>query len=224
MKPGGWSGTTTYGLIITSYANGIVTGSGNTVGGLLGINNRGAVIGGYAAGRRIRRWRQRWRFGRPELAGRAYMAAYATGNVSGSGSGGDEIGGLVGDNRTRLHPLHAYATGSVSGAGGGADQYWRPGGPQSKTEAWIGKQLLHRQRHRNHRFRICGDRWSGWGKQRRSELTVTRTPKPLACPPAPGGEGKTSAELQTPTDNSGIYEEWRSNGVGLSARPASTRY
>ena len=205
-QAGGLVGDNSYGLVITSYANGNVSGGGNDVGGLLGINSRGAVMGSYAGGNVLG--------GGDNVGGLAgqnrwgnILGAYATGNVSGSGSGSDDIGGLVGDNR-QGHIEESYATGSVSGTGGGADaigglvgdnqsgsrieRSYSIGSVTETTgsaDAKVGGLVGEDSGDVNHSY---------WNTQT-SGLSTSA-----------GGEGKTTAELQSPTEDTGIYAEWGS--------------
>lgn len=102
------------GTITACYATGEVSGSGNYsnhIGGLVGYNNSSTISACYATGAVS---------GTSSsvggLVGRNYggtiSACYATGEVSGSG----DVGGLVGYNSSGT--INAcYATGSVSGSG-----------------------------------------------------------------------------------------------------------
>ena len=204
-EAGGLVGRNYYGLIITSYANGNVSGGGNDVGGLIGDNVFGIAIGSHSTGSVS---------GGSDnvggLAGRNYrgnfLGVYATGNVSGSGNGNDDIGGLVGDN-SQGNVRRGYAVGSVSGTGGGADQigglvaHNRTGGlielsysigsvteTSGSADAKVGGLVGENS----------GDVTDSYWDTQTSGLSTSD-----------GGEGKTTAELQTPTDDTGIYAEWR---------------
>ena len=89
------------GTITYSYATGVVSGSGEYVGGLVGENNADGKI----------------------------EDAYATGAVSSSADNA-EVGGLVGYNNTDGTIEDAYATGAVSGSGEyvGGLVGWQKGG------------------------------------------------------------------------------------------------
>ena len=203
---GGLVGRSYRGLIVASYANGKVTGGGNDIGGLLGINNRGAVIGGHAAGDVS---------GGGDnvggLTGNNYrgslMGAYATGDVSGSGSGDDDIGGLVGDNE--LGDLaYGYATGNVSGTGGGADQI---GGLVGNNQD--GSSIGYSYSIGSVTETTASADAEAGGLVGESSGDVTDSywdTETSGLSTSDGGEGKTTAELQSPTDATEIYAEWGS--------------
>ena len=175
---GGLVGRVSFSTIIASYANGDVTGNADYAGGLVGHNAAGVIY-----------------------------AAYATGGVSGTGSDDDSIGGLVGRNQGRIY--RSYAAGSVSGSGGGAD---RIGGlvgsnnddsyidysyargrvtntgssPNAQVGGLVGANYADAEHIRS----------SYWDTQTSGQST------------SDGGDGKTTAELQTPTEDTGIYEGW----------------
>ena len=204
-EAGGLVGDNYYGLIVSSHANGNVSGGGNDVGGLLGINSRGVVMGSYAAGRVSG--------GGDNVGGLAgqnrwgnILGAYATGDVSGSGSGGDEIGGLVGDNR-QGSIYHSYATGSVSGTGGGADNI---GGLVGDSQ---GGSLIERSYSIGSVTETTGSadaKVGGLVGENSGDVTDSYwDTQTSGLSTSDGGEGKTTAELQTPTDDTGIYAEWR---------------
>ena len=175
---GGLVGRVSLSTIIASYANGDVTGNGNYAGGLVGDNLGGAIF-----------------------------ASYAAGSVSGAGSDDDAIGGLVGQNGGRIYL--SYATGSVSGSGGGAD---RIGGliGQNNDDAHIyfsyarGRVSETTGSSDAQVGGLVGENYadaahvvdSYWDTQTSGQTT------------SDGGDGKTTADLQTPTANTGIYQNW----------------
>ena len=218
---GGLVGRSNRGLIVASYANGKVTGSGNDIGGLLGINNRGAVIGGHAAGDVS---------GGGDnvggLTGNNYrgslMGAYATGDVSGSGSGSDEIGGLVGENR-QGSIFHSYATGSVSGTGGGADQI---GGLVGDNQSGSRIERSYSIGSVTETTGSADAKVGGLVGENSEDLTDSYwDTQTSGLSTSAGGEGKTTAELQAPTDDTGIYAEWGSGwDYGTSGQYPVLRY
>lgn len=107
---GGLTGKNVRGTITSSYATGIVTGSGNYVGGLVGNNFGGTLNNVYATGNVSG---GSWTGG---LAGASTTTgnvsnAYATGNVTGGG----HVGGLTGNQDGTSTTSNSYATGNVNG-------------------------------------------------------------------------------------------------------------
>ncbi|MCL2012808.1 MAG: InlB B-repeat-containing protein [Cystobacterineae bacterium] len=104
---GGLVGFNYRGTVQNSYATGNVTGSGQSVGGLVG-SNRGTVQNSYATGS------VNGSGNVGGLVGYNYdgtvQNCYATGSVSGSSY---SVGGLVGTNSGTVQ--NSYATGSVTG-------------------------------------------------------------------------------------------------------------
>ena len=101
------------GTISDSYATGDVTGSDNYVGGLVG-SSRGSISDSYAKGSVT---------GSKAYVGglvgnvgsdKTVIASYATGSVTGSGY---YVGGLVGEVGSGATVIASYATGSVTGSG-----------------------------------------------------------------------------------------------------------
>lgn len=97
------------GEIRDSYVSGSVTGTGSSVGGLIGYNDYGTVINSFATA---------------NVTGNSYVGglvgsnygeisyAYATGSIMGSGNA---AGGLVGYNNGEIN--YSYAMGGVTGSG-----------------------------------------------------------------------------------------------------------
>jgi len=102
-----------YGAIKNSYANGVVKGSGNNIGGLAGINggnsNRATIEKSYAAGNVEGNFYVGGLVGSNPLLGRI-EESYATGRVE----GGWEVGGLIGRNNGTAK--NCYATGDIVGS------------------------------------------------------------------------------------------------------------
>ncbi|MGJ7526695.1 YDG domain-containing protein [Variovorax sp. GB1P17] len=103
------------GHIDNAYATGAVSGN-NYLGGLVGITTSGANLSNVRAGGQVT--------GTASLIGGlvgqsagTITNAYATGLVTGTGGIGNNVGGLVGQNRAGATIRNAYATGNVRGAG-----------------------------------------------------------------------------------------------------------
>ena len=179
------------GEITNSYAMGNVTGSGNSVGGLVGDNGgnitnshaTGAVTGsGYSVG---------------GLVGYNYhngyiINSYAAGSVEGNGN---YVGGLVGSSGGDI--TNSYAAGSVEGSdyvgglvgnssGDITNSYatGTVGGDGSYVGGLVG--------------------YSRSGTIRRSYWDTETS----GIARSAGGIGKTTEQLQSLTDATGIYDEW----------------
>ena len=183
---GNWSG----GTISESYSKADVTNVRNVTGGLVGAN-RGAV-----------------------------STSYATGNVSGHGS----VGGLVGSSALyggTAHITSSYATGNVSGSsnyvgglvGSGGSTY----GIDDRTTITNSYAIS----------RVSGPSFVGGliaavntnyppGSGTSSSVTIVTASywdtETSGVDSSPGGEGKTTAELQSPDGYSGIYSAWGNQG------------
>ena len=203
---GGLAGANS-GAITDSYAAGGVSGQGFAdVGGLVGENEIGGkIITSHATGGVSG---QGDNFG--GLAGvnaGVIAASYATGNVSGNGFA--DVGGLVGDNHYTGVITAAYAEGSVSGR---ADRY---GGLLGSNEGVVtvcfstgevpqgGGGLIER----NGDYGIVANCYWDTDTSGRSDSA--------------GGDGKTTAELQSPTGYAGPYAGWNVDldGDGSSDDP-----
>ena len=203
---GGLAGANS-GVIAGSYAKGSVSGSGFAdIGGLVGENEiKGKVIASHATGGVSG---QGDNFG--GLAGvnaGVIAASYATGNVSGNGFA--DVGGLVGDNHYTGVITAAYAHGSVSGR---VDRY---GGLLGTNQGVVtvcfstgevprgGGGLIERN----------GDHGAVtncyWDTDTSGRFDSA------------GGDGKTTAELQSPTGYAGPYADWNVDldGDGSSDDP-----
>ena len=193
-----------YGSITASHATSEVTGI-RYIGGLVGYNNGGAITSSYATGD-------------------------ATVTTRGLGEGGD-VGGLVGVNGGTI--TTSYATGKVTAhyCHPAAAGCWRPGGglvgynggtiTSSYATGTIDMGLAS----------WAGGSWGGglvgvnegiitssyatgaggYGFVRSNSGTITFNywdTEASGTENSRGGEGKTTAELQTPTSNTGIYSRW----------------
>ena len=195
------------GAITDSYATGNVSGKGFAdLGGLVGENEiEGKIITSYATGGVSG---QGDNFG--GLAGvnsGVIAASYATGSVSGNGFA--DVGGLVGDNRYTGVVTAAYAEGSVSGR---ADRYDGLLGSNQGVVTFCfstgvvpesGGGLVERN---GNNGAVASCYWD----------TETSGQSDSA-----GGEGKTTAELRSPTGYTGAYADWNVDldGDGSSDDP-----
>ena len=203
---GGLAGVNS-GVVAASYATGSVSANGFAdVGGLVGVNEtEGKIITSYATGAVTG---QGDNFG--GLAGvnsGVIAASYAAGNVSGEGFA--DVGGLVGDNQYTGVITAAYAVGSVSGR---ADRH---GGLIGLNQGVVtvcfstgevpqdGGGLIERN---GDDGAVAGCYWD----------TETSGQSDSA-----GGEGKTTAELRSPTGYTGAYADWNVDldGNGSSDDP-----
>ena len=191
------------GVITDSYATGSVSGRGGSVGGLVGGNrNTGVITAAYAEGSLSGRAD---RFG--GLAGGnsgVIAASYATGSVL-SDRGGS-VGGLVGQNYHTGVITAAYAEGSVSGR---ADRFGGLLGSNLGVVTFCFSTGEVRQSgggliERNGNYaNVANCYWD----------TETSDHSDSA-----GGEGKTTAELQSPTGYTGPYADWNVDLDGDGSR------
>ena len=184
-----------YGDITSSYATGSVSGP-QDVGGLTGRNIEGNITSSYATGSVSG---NRTTGG---LAGTNYgdiTSSYATGSVSGEGQSGGLGGGLVGINGGSI--TSSFATGSVSGnvAGGlvgandGIINYCYAIGRVSGEE-YVGGFIGVNE--------IGKINASYWNTETSGQVSGVSEGSDS------GVEGKTTAELQEPTDHTGVYTKW----------------
>ena len=206
------------GAITASYATGSVSGD-NFVGGLVGYNSGGAITDSYATGSAS---------GIDDVGGLvgensgAITASYATGSVSGidnyvgglvgensaaitasyatgSVSGGNSsVGGLVGYNSAAAAITASYATGSVSGNSsvGGLVGYNSGGAITASyaTGSVSGNSGVGGLVGYNSGGAITDSYWN-------TDIFGAGT----------GGEGRTTAQLQSPTEYTGIYRDWNAD-------------
>ena len=189
----GWN----YGSITGSYAANRVTGIGSNVGGLVGQHNKGEISASYATGAVTGGSRVGGLVGDLHEGG-AVTVSYATGSVS---AGDNRAGGLIGYLHGDGTVTASYATGSVSAyiAGGLVGD-----GNGTITASYATGAVSGRS--------IIGGLYSG----NFPNITVidsywdTET-SGLTTGDEGDGEGKTTAELQTPTGATGIYAIWNPN-------------
>ena len=181
-----------------------VTGSsqGNTMGGLAG-KNAGSITASYVTGSVTSTGGTSevgglvGRNGGPSDSGSSIVSSYAAASVTGPGR--SRVGGLAGYNYGRIRA--SYASGAVTGTGnqpyvGGLVGLHNGGSiAASYATGWIsgsGSNVVGGLVGRND----GGISDSYWNTATSGQVT------------SPGGEGKTTAELQTPTGYTGIYASW----------------
>ncbi len=192
------------GTISLSFAEGRVIGAGNQVGGLVGLNV-GTISLSFAEGSVTGNGREVGGLvGR--ISGGTVIRSYATGNVTGNNQ---EVGGLVGASYPGT-VASSYATGSVTGNRhiGGLVGIVRDSrvassyaiGSVSGNGAEVGGLIGYLVDH------LSGSTVFGyWNTD-----TAIATRGIGSHPRASGVPGKTTAELQAPTSNVGIYATWSS--------------
>ena len=183
----GYSG----GAITASYATGSASGI-DDVGGLVGENG-GAITASYATGSVSGRGNYVGGLVGDNSSGGAITASYATGGVSG---GNSSVGGLAGFNNGAI--TASYATGGASGNSsvGGLVGYNSGGGAITASYATGG---------------VSGDNRVG-GLVGYSGGTITDSYWNTDIFGAgTGGEGRTTAQLQSPTGYTGIYRDWNAD-------------
>ena len=191
-KVGGLIGDSTSDTISASYATGSTTGTGDQVGGLAGDSSSATITASYASGNVSGGGSVGGLLG--DSSSDTISASYATGSVIGAG---DDVGGLVGDSFATTITA-SYATGSVSGddAVGGllgdssSDTISASYATGSVTGA--GDDVGG----------LVGDNFNAtitasyWDTQTTGQSS------------SDGGDGKTTAELQSPTGYTGIFATW----------------
>ena len=195
---GGLVGYNAGGTISGSYATGTVSGD-DYIGGLVGYNSLGAISGSYATstvsgddyiGGLV--GYSHYRFTRYSTI----SGSYATGAVSGD----DYVGGLVGFG-SYGSISGSYAAGSVSGSGDDI------GGLVGRSE-----NISVSTSYAVGRVSTSGDTlYIGGliGYDKGGTITASYwDTETTGQAGSYGGVGKTTAELQSPTTNSGIYADW----------------
>ena len=191
---GGLVGFSDYSAITASYAAGSVSGGGD-VGGLVGESN-GAITASYATGGVSGKYESVGGLVGESEYGGTITASYATGSVSGRGS----VGGLVGANYYGGAITVSYAAGSVSGSGDGV------GG----LVGWNYESRAITASYATGTVSGNGSNVGGLvGYDEDGEITASYwDTETTGQAGSYGGVGKTTAELQSPTDYAGIYAEW----------------
>ena len=195
------------GAITDSYATGSVSGKGFAdLGGLVGANEiEGKVITSYATGDVSG---QGDNFGGLSGVNSGVIAAsYAAGSVSGNGYA--DVGGLVGDNGFTGVITAAYAEGSVSGR---ADRY---GGLLGSNQGLVSFCFSTGEVPQGGGGLI--DSNGNYGTVANCYWDTETSDQSDSA----GGDGKTTAGLQSPTGYTGAYADWNVDldGDGSSDDP-----
>ena len=193
------------GSISDSYAMGGVTGSDDYVGGLVGwVDPDKTVIASYATGSVTGSDGSVGGLVGYAGSNAAFTASYATGNVSGD----SEIGGLVGETgSTGITVIAGYATGSVTGSGAyvgglvgaGYNATVIASYATGRVSGVIGVGGLFGFAHET---TFIASYWNTGTSGQRSGVGGENVA---------GVEGKTTAELQSPTGDTGIYVAWNTD-------------
>ena len=176
------------GTISGSYATGSVSGN-DFVGGLLGVNT-GIISGNYATGSVSG---DSWIGGLVGSNIGTISGSYATGSVSGR----TWTGGLVGFSNGTISD--SYAMGSVSG------RTWTGGLVGSNYTGTITNSYAAGRVSSQEGYDPGGLVGYDKGDAITASYWDTQTSGQAG---SYGGVGKTTAELQSPTTNSGIYADW----------------
>ena len=192
---GGLIGDSHTDAISNSYATGTVVGTEDAVGGLAGDSFSATITASYASGNVSGGSSVGGLLG--DSSGDTISANYATGSVIGAG---DDVGGLVGDSFATTITA-SYATGSVSGddAVGGllGDSFSDTISASYATGSVTG----------------AGDDVGGLvGNNFNATITASYwDTQTTGQSSSDGGDGKTTAELQSPTGYTGIFATWDMN-------------
>ena len=196
------------GPISDSYATGSVTGSSVTgrsyyVGGLVGgVGSDKTVIASYATGN-VSGYSHIGGLVGNAGSGATFTASYATGNVSGY----SHIGGLVGNAGSGITVIAGYATGSVTASSnyvGGLVGF----GPGATVIASYATGRVSGVSDVGGLFgygsgtTFIASYWDTGTSDQRSGVRGENVA---------GAEGKTTAELQSPTGDTGIYVAWNTD-------------
>ena len=176
---GGLVGRNT-GMILNSYASGVISGTTHR-GGLVGENS-GKIINSYATGNvRSDSVRTGGLVGFNDAASSEIKNSYATGIVRSTGapfSNPIRLGGLVGEMVNNSKVINSYAIGTVV----------------DTNDTLVGALIGNHTGNANDINRDVTN--SYWNSETAGQ------------PVSAGGSGQTTAQLQSPTAASGIYENW----------------
>ena len=183
------------GAITASYATGSVSGGNSSVGGLVGNNRGGAITASYATGS-VNGIDEVGGLVGYNSGGGAITASYATGSVSGRDN---QVGGLVGENGGAI--TASYATGSVSG---GTSSVGGLVGFNSGVAAIIASYATGS---------VSGTSSVGGlvGFNSRGAAVTDSYWNTDIFGAGAAGEGRTTAQLQSPTGYTGIYRDWNAD-------------
>ena len=195
------------GSISASYATSAVNGGSNSryIGGLVGQNSaEGWISASYATGAVTGESNSSVIGGLVGANhGVSISASYATGSVTG-GSNSSNIGGLVGENAFDGSISASYATGSVTG--GSNSRYIGGLVGANSAEGWISASYATSAVSGGSNSRYIGGLvGSGSGSATSASYWDTLTSGQTT---SRAGVGKTSSELRSPTDYTGIYADW----------------
>ena len=192
-RVGGLVGRNNGGSIMSSYATGDVSGFG-VVGGLIGRNNNGSITNSYATGSVSGIFTLGGLVG---INNGSITSSYATASVRGN----NQVGGLVGDNGGSI--VNSYATGSVSGNNnviGGL--VGSNGGSITNSYATGGVEEI------SFAGGLVGDNETN-GSIMNSYATGFRNLVGNTGGSIDANSSTTTlAALKTPTEATGIYEDW----------------
>ena len=209
------------GAITGSYAAGSVSGGDLHVGGLVG-NNSGAITGSYATGSVSGGDYVGGLVGN-NSGGGAITGSYATGSVSGID---DDVGGLVGENSGAI--TASYATGSVSGrnnyvgglvgenSGGAITASYATGSVSGGNNVVGGLVGYNRGGAIIASYAtgsVSGNSSVGGlvGVNSRGAAITDSYWNTDIFGAGAAGEGRTTAQLQSPTGYTGIYRDWNAD-------------
>ena len=199
---GGLVGRST-GPISDSYATGSVTGRGDSVGGLVGeVGSHKTVIASYATGSVSGRGSSFGGLVGYARSGATFTASYATGNVSGD----SEIGGLVGHG-SHITVIAGYATGSVTASSGNVGGLVGHGPGATVIASYATGRVSGVSG-------VGGLFGYGPGTTVIASYWDTGTSGQtdgVGSGSSAGVQGKTTAELQSPTGDTGIYVAWNTD-------------
>ena len=181
--------------ISNSYATGAVVGSGDEVGGLVGDSFSGTITSSYAAGNVSGEGSVGGLIGDSHTD--AVTASYATGSATGTE---DEVGGLVGNSFSGTITA-SYSTGDVSG--------------NDSVGGLIGASLSDTINASYATGGVSGDRDEVGGLiGDQFGITISASywdTQTTGQSSSDGGQGKTTAELQSPTGYTGIFATWNTD-------------
>ena len=186
------------GAVNSSYVEGTVLGDDGAVGGLIGENYQGMISRSYASGDVLSNGDYAG-----GLAGQNHAGLIVSSFFTGEVVGDENVGGLTGMSFGGSKISSSYSTGIVSGTkyvGGLAGRNWNAVSySYSAADVSGDEDIGGLFGSSDGPARIRASYWSSESLERLTEAGVE---------PSVGGEGKTSAELQTPAGYTGIYGNW----------------
>ena len=189
------------GRITGGHATGRVSGD-DYVGGLVGFNRGGAITGSYATSRVS---------GTSDvggLVGYSHSSSTTTGSyATGSVTGTSDVGGLVGSSGSDNTITSSYATGSATGTSDVGGLVGESGSANTITSSYATGSVTGT----NYVGGLVGYLSSISSFVISASYWDTQTTGQTSSAGSENREGKTTAELQTPTNASGIYVTWDSD-------------